>query len=380
MKKKAQAQAKANGTGKVKDSRRRSTLSDLARELNVDVSTISLALRDSRKVSEGMKKKIRALADRRGYVPNAHARALAGGKSSLLGVILPCVGIPFYATMLDLLYEEAKRQGYRVEAQFHQWGEEREISNIRSMVEHRAEGIVSFSSFRNPPKILQEALFKDDGIPVSFWGRQPIGAGVTELKDYIRGFVTTDIGLGAKMAAEHLLELGHRRIALLSFEQKGRAVKEKMKGIKDAMKGFCDAELVPVHLPASFPKALQGVASARTFEAEVLIAREFLKQKPLPTAVMTTDDTAAQVLMSELHYHGLRVPEDVSIASSGNTFYSQYGAVPLSCINVPFELISKKLVDLVTGPPATAKRREYAIEPHFVSRSSTASLIYREKR
>lgn len=358
--------------------RRRSTLSDLARELKVDVSTISLALRDSRKVSAAMKDKIHALARRRGYVPNAHARALAGGRSSLLGIVMPCAGIPFYSTMLDLLYEEAQRRGLRVEAQFHQWDTEREISTMRSMVEHRAEGIVSFSSFNNPPEILQEELFRDAGIPIAFWGRQPPCS--QELQDYIRGFVTTDVRLGSKMAAEHLLGLGHRRIALLQLDRGGWLGREKVSGITAAMKPYPDAELVPVHLPASFPKTLQGIAATRTFEAGAFVAREFLELDPLPTAVMTTDDTAAQVLMAVLHQHGLRVPEDVSIASSGNTYYSQYGAVPLSCINVPFGQVSEKLVGLVTGPPAEGKRREYAIEPYFISRSSTARVPVRTAR
>lgn len=354
----------------------RSRLADLAEELRVDTSTISLALRDSPKISRAMKEKIHKLANRRGYVPNAHARALAGGRSSLLGVVLPCAGIPFYSTMLDLLYEEAQRRGLRVEAQFHQWDAEREISSMRSMIEHRAEGIVSFSSFINPPEVLQDELFRDVGIPISFWGRQPESS--QELKDYIRGFVTTDVRLGAKLAAEHLLGLGHRRIALLLFDRGGWLGREKTSGIMAAMKAYPDAELVPVYLPASFPKVLQG--AARTFEAGTFVAREFLKLDPLPTAVMTTDDTAAQVLLAVLHQHGLRVPEDVSLASSGNTYYSQYGAVPLSCINVPFELVSEKLIELVTGAPAVGKRREYAIEPHFVSRSSTARLIQRKAK
>lgn len=361
---------KKDPQGKSRSPQRRSTLSDLARELKVDTSTISLALRDSPKVSLAMKKKIRVLAQRRGYVPNAHARALAGGRSSLLGVILPCAGVPFYSMLLDLLHEQAGRHGLRVEAQFHQWDTEREISSIRSMVEHRAEGIVAFSSLENPPKVLQEELFMNAGIPIAFWGRQP--AGSLNLKEYIRGFVTANVRLGARMAAEHLLSLGHRRIALLLFERGLWLGEEKALGITEAMESYPDAELVPVLLQPSFSSAAQG--AALTFAIGECVARQFLRIDPLPTAVMTTDDTAAQVLMSVLHQHGLRVPEDISVASSGNTYYSRYGAVPLSCIDVPLDQVAEKLVGLVTGPPIEDKRREYVIQPHFVPRSSTAAI------
>jgi len=272
--------------------------------------------------------------------------------------------------MLDLLYEQAARHGLRVEAQFHQWDMEREISSIRSMAEHRAEGIVAFSSLENPPKTLQEELFMNAGIPIAFWGRQPVGS--HDLKDYIRGFVTANVRLGAKMAAEHLLNLGHRRIALLLFERGLWLGEEKALGISDAMKSYPDAELVPVYLQSSFSSTVRG--AALTFEIGEYVARQFLSLDPLPTAVVTTDDTAAQVLMSVLHLNGLRVPEDVSVASSGNTYYSRYGAVPLSCIDVPLELVSEKLVGLVTGPPSEGKRREHVVQPHFVPRSSTAAI------
>ncbi|MBE2204517.1 MAG: LacI family DNA-binding transcriptional regulator [Chthoniobacterales bacterium] len=349
---------------------RRRTLADLARELGVDTSTISLALRDSPKVSAGMKAKIRALASKRRYVPNAHARALAGGRSALLGVILPCSGIPFYSMMLDLLYEQAAKRSLRVEAQFHQWDEKLEASSFRTMTAHRAEGIVSFSPPMNPLGEFQEDLFSDTGIPTSFWG--PLPKGLPNPSGALRGFVTVNVRKGARMAAEHLLGLGHRRIALMPYHRGSWLSREARSGIEEAMQLHPGAELVPVSLPKTF--STEAVGAEKTFAGGLCVAGEFLRLDPLPTAAITTDDTHAHVLMSALASRGLRVPENLSVVCSGNTYYARYGAVPLSCVSMPLAEIAEKLVALVTEPTGDNPASEHVFQPEFIPRMSTAVL------
>jgi len=271
--------------------------------------------------------------------------------------------------MLDLLYAQAAKQSLRLEAQFHQWDQGLEISSIRSMLEHQAEGIIAFSSLEDPLRTLNEELFVDTGAPICFWGRQPDGT--SEVMDYVRGFVTVNVRKGAQMAAEHLLALGHRRIALMPCDRRTWLGKETSLGILEAMKSYSSTQLVPVSLPESFSSKTEGAES--TFERGECLARQFLRLNPMPTAVVTTDDTNAHVFMSVLQSAGMRVPENVSVVCSGNTYYSRYGAVPLSCVSMPLDLIAAKMIALVTGPTKETDHREHIFQPEFISRASTAA-------
>ncbi|MFD4640100.1 LacI family DNA-binding transcriptional regulator [Lentzea sp. NPDC058436] len=324
--------ARRSGEGKS-----RVTLEQLAREAGVHVSTASRALNpDPVGVGPEMVTRIRELAAQLGYRRDSAAHALRTGHSRTIGVLVPRLTDVAMATIFDGIDETARSRGYEtVVANTHDDPQERR-SRIESMLSMRVAGLILADS-RSGTDVLTQ--LRHASVPyVLVMRRLPKQVSVT-----------TDDGLGGRLAAEHLLERGHRRVAVVAGDQATSTGAERTRG-------FCDAFAQAGHpVPADHVVASGfGVADGRR------AAEQILDLPHRPTAIFAANDFTALGAMGAIRDAGLRVGQDVSLVGYNDLDLAAELPVPLTSVRSPLaemgRVSAQKLLDLLEGRRIVSKR------------------------
>lgn len=305
------------------------TIKDIARELNVSASTVSRALQDYPGISSETKRKVKEMADKLNYRPNAIALSLRHSRSFTIGVIIPEVVHFFFSTVISGIEEVAFSRGYKVILT--QTNEKliREKSSVDTMLSNQIDGIlVSFSketvAFDHFSNLLEK------GFPIVFFDRVP------EIQDAIT--VTVDDYRGAYEATKHLLLQGYRNIIHLSGPSNLLISKERARGYKDALAdhGFNFD-------PASIVECFKG-----TDDEAQKITSEILEKFPKrPDAFFAHNDMAAVGAMLACKAAGLRIPEDVGIVGFSNWQFCSMIDPSLSSVSQPGFSMGAKATEIL---------------------------------
>lgn len=353
----------------------------MARRLRVHPSTVSLALRDSRQVSERTRRQVQALARRWGYAPNSLARALRTQDSNQIGVIFPHATTPYFSELLDALYFEARDRGYHVHVRFHQWNPEEEKIALQTLIGQQVEKFILTSAAGTTGQILTRIFPGKFRLPVVM-----INVPVEEaLSPLLRGYVGTDTRTGSRELGNYLVEMGHRRIAILLPEKPAGSrgpIGMRVAGLREAIGQSPDGRLHLVLLDdenrpdGGRQFVLQhGSTVATSLQICRRLVEKFLALDPLPTALVTTDEPSALVALGMLHAQGMRVPEDLSVACYGGSLFSEHGAIPLTLVEQPLREIARVALQMVWTPRAAtaAEKPEVRLLPsRLVVRKSVA--------
>ena len=177
-------------------------LKDIARALDVSVITVSKVMRDQPDVAAETRKRVLAKAQELGYRPNLTARSLVTGKSSQVGVIVPTLLHPFFAEVLEGLSSAMKQAGYAVMISSSMEDPVIEEAAIEQLLGHRMDGLIIASCSFSPTKFRQ---LKEQGIPFVLIDRF--------FPDFRTDFVGVDDRAVGRIATEHLIAMGCKRIA-----------------------------------------------------------------------------------------------------------------------------------------------------------------------
>ena len=309
------------------------TIKDIARELKVSSSTVSRALKDYPGISDETKRKVKELADKMNYRPNAIALSLQKGRSFTIGVIIPEVVHFFFSTVISGIEEVAFDRGYKVILTQTNEKLVREKSSIDTMLANQIDGVlVSFSKETTDFEHFSRLL--DKGFPIVFFDRVPtIENAIT---------VTVDDYSGAFEATKHLLQQGYRNIVHLSGPANLKISKERERGYTDALiyHGFTPD-------PSFIVECTLGTDDeAQKTTTEIL--RTF---KNKPDAFFANNDMAAVGALLACKAAGLRVPEDIGIVGFSNwQFCSMIDPTLTSVVQPGFNMGAKAteiLLDLI---------------------------------
>lgn len=311
----------------------RPTIHDVAARAGVSKSLVSLAMRGSPKVSEASREAILTAATELGYRPNAAARTLADRRSRTIGVLILDLHNPVFAEILDGVQAELRRHDYRTMLVTGDADPALEQASIEALLEHRVEGLLLISH-RLPAARLR--TFAAEAPTVVVARRDVAGPRI----DTIAG----DDVAGAGLAVDHLVALGHTRIACLTGGD-NPVSRDRERGYREAMaRHGLDANIVVV--PG-------GLTDAAGYAA----ARVALEQRP--TALFAANDLAAMGALAAVHEAGLGVPEDVSVVGYDGIAIGALRRVDLTTVAQPLHemgaLAANRLLDRIAQPDASAE-------------------------
>lgn len=292
-------------------------LKDIAAQARVSTMTVSKALRDAPDISAATKARIRTLAEEMGYTPNSSAQGLRSKNTKLLGLVISAVTNPIFARVMMAIEEQAHALGFDLLFAQSLNVPEREHEVIRHLLSRRVEGIFITPVYRlETTAPIYEELARL-GTPVVLLGHRA---------PFCENFVNieTDDLAASHALTQHLLELGHRRIAYFAGPVTSPTAQERLEGYRRALR---DAQI-------EFDDRLIFTAGGTIEEGEKA-ALQFLDEAPGATAVQTVNDMVAIGAANIFLNQGLNIPRDLSIAGFGNILVAEHFRVPLTTVRQP---------------------------------------------
>lgn len=282
-----------------KDGRfKRPTIKDIAREANVSSATVSLVLRnkDTSRVGAATRQEVLEIAKRLKYKPNFLARSLVGKESGNIGLILTTLLNPFYAEFTQEIMDKATEENYGVIAcSVGRGGGELEKKAVQNLLDRGVDGLIISSALRRDSMVYE---LKREGVPFVL-AMRGVEQGPT---DPPVDFIGLDNKRGASMAIDHLLQLGHRRIALIAGPQDTSTGHDRYLGAMAAMEARglrIDADLV------QFGDFFR--------QSGYDLTKKVLKSRKRPTAIFSGNDIMAVGVLHALSEEGIEVPREMSV-------------------------------------------------------------------
>lgn len=331
--------------------RRVVTIKDIARILNISVSTVSRALRDTYDVSQDTKEKVMSLAADLKYKPNLNATGLANKSTRNIGVVLPYITNYYFSTVITGIQEIAYDKGYNIILFVTNDSPERELSIIENLSVSGLDGLlVSVSS--HSCTHFQE--LKDNGLPLVFFDR--VASDVTTSK------VMQDDYNGAFEAVEHLISNGYRRIAHIAGP-KGLSFTEKR------LKGYI-AALEKHDIPV---REEWIICSGFTQACGETDTYELLKLEPRPDAIFAVNDRKAIGAMIALKWEKIIIGKEIGVIGFTNDPISTIISPTLSTIAEPAFEIGKISCELLLKhiKKSHFSPQEITLPGHLIIRESS---------
>ncbi len=336
--------SKARGSGPV-------TIGMVARAAGVSASTVSRVLNGTAVVSDLKKQAIDEAIAQLGFVPNPVARGLAGGRTFSIGVVTQALDSPFYGAAMRGIEDALVPGGYSALFVSGHWNAAAEARCIDVLQSRRVDGIIVLTG-----RLTDQAL-------KTYAKNQPLVVTGRALKAPDLFTLNFDNFEGGRMATQHLIRLGHQRIAFISGDADHPDANERLRGYRAALD---DAGI-------AFDKAL--VVPGEYHELSGLLAVDrLLSTNQRFTAIFAANDQMAVGAALGLQRRSLRVPEDVSIVGFDDLPTSQYAIPPLTSVQQPAYELGRLAATAMLQLLADAKPTVEVPAPRLVARESSRRL------
>jgi LacI family transcriptional regulator len=282
------------------------TIREVAQRAGVAPITVSRVLNNSGYFSQEIKDRVEAAAAELHYVPNMLARSLRSNRTQTVGLVLSDITNPFWTTVARGVEDAASRQGFNVILCNTDEKENKQAEYLSVLLRKRVDGVVLVPA-RSTPDAVQ--MIQKQGVQVVVMDRRVPGAEV----DVVRGASTQ----GAYELVAYLLELGHRRIAILSGPENVSTSQERVNGCKQAFAAANRLETAMTVLYGEF-----------TVHSGCTMTQRAVALTPRPTALFAANNFIAIGALKALRELGLRVPEDISVVG--------FDDLPASLVVEPF--------------------------------------------
>jgi len=329
---------------------RQISIKDIARLARVSHPTVSRALQNSPLVNPATAAKIRKIAEAAGYRPSAVARGLVTRRTRTVGLVVTTVADPFAGEVACGIEQAANDHGYAVFLANSNANAEHERKVVQALAERRVDGIIVTSSRVGSDYLPMLAQLN---VPMVLVNDQYPG-------EFVHS-VTIANEEGSRAATNHLIEMGHRRIAYVGDRSGYQTDTERLKGYKQAL----------AHAGIEFASELAVHGDGRP-EGALAAVDGLLKMADPPTAVCCYNDMTALGAMRSIRARGLRVPEDVSVTGFDDLFFAEYLEPPLTTVRQPMrrmgEMAMENLLKLMSGEESVAQVK---VEAQLIVRGST---------
>lgn len=327
------------------------TIRDVAQHAGVSHQTVSRVINGVERVNPETRQKVEAAIAELGYSPNAIARFMAKGRTGTLACFAPNLTDYTFASLIEGAQKEAREQGYFLfsasapdEATFGDLLEQ-------FVTSHHCEGLMVINPYADGRHELLPADF-----PLVLAGARP-------RENALNSVALDDVAVG-RQATQHLLDLGHRRIGMITGPLAEDCSQDRLQGFEMSLQA---ANLTPE--PALIIEGNWLATSG--YDAFM----QFAAAGDLPTAIFAQNDQMALGLLRAAREHGLHLPDDLSVIGVDDIPLVSYFDPPLTTIRQDFEQIGREatrlLLRAIHDPDAPAQHRQ--LPAQLVKRRSTAS-------
>lgn len=329
------------------------TIKDIARELDLSYSSVSLALNGDTRIKEQTRERVKSKAEEMGYRRNAQARALVMNKSEMVGFILPDIANPFFASLILGAEEIAFRRGYSLVICNTNWSSKLEAMHLNLVIERKIDGILLVSC-NEPNPTLEKVLSLE--LPVVFVS--------SPYPDAEANFVGTDSEHGGYLAAKHLLDLGHRKFVVVGGRFNSEAISQRFKGYERALGEYG----IPLEESDVYPGDFSVESGCNSI-------KRILSEQHAFSAVLAFDDLIAIGVMNGIRESGLRVPDDISVIGFDNIEAASFSGIDLTTISMDKismgRLAAEMLLDDLYCTDKPRDRKRTVLDQELVIRKST---------
>jgi LacI family transcriptional regulator len=329
---------------------------EIAKKLNISQQTVSRVLRAPHLVKEKTRRRVLDLMRESGYEPNELANRLKGGGLEIIGLSLQHIRHSFFPEIISGVEQAISQRGWQLAIVSEQFGGPRlQAEHLTAMRRLRFGGILCAPFWENIP------LYRDlrrIGFPLVFVDQY--------LANFDCDYVATDNRLGGRIAAEHLLGLGHRRFAIFRADTVSTSMRDRQEGFLRAVseQGF---EVDPRHdLKCGFSVETGKESFARLWR---------LPASARPTALFCDNDTAAAGALLTALALGVKIPDELSIVGYAGYDWTEYLPVPLTTVAQSGHEIGtaavKRLFELIADPRRGDEPSHLDLAPTLTARQSS---------
>jgi DNA-binding LacI/PurR family transcriptional regulator len=327
------------------------TLKTIAEELNLSVTAVSRALKDGGNISDRTKERVRQAVQRLNYQPNAIAESLRCSRTKTLGLVISDSSLSFFGMLIEGIEGVASQSGYNIILSHAGGNRLREMEAVRSLAGKRIDGLLLAASTLTAPHYRE--FLESFGIPYMFLVRSP---------DYPADYIINDNCYGVYEMMKYLIHTGSRKIYLINVSSEISSSRYRRKGYEDALRE-------------------EGIAAdetwiceaAPTMEAGYQAMKAIFARDAAADAVYCGCDLIAIGVMECIFERGLRVPQDVRVASYDDIEFAAYLKVPLTTVRQPKfmigELGARMMIDKLSGE--SGKPIHIVLKPELILRQST---------
>jgi LacI family transcriptional regulator len=315
----------------------RATIRDVAQRAGVSTSTVSRVLNDTCPVDAGKRRRVLAAVEELGYSPDPAARSLLNKRTGAIGVLLPFVGAEFFSDFLTGLDEAAQAENYFLIISTSHRGKEEFRAAMQTM-EKRVDGMIVMA-----PELNGDAAM----VPQS--GRRLVLVN-TYFDDGLYHAINFDNFGGSYQVTKHLLEAGHRNIAIIKGPTEARDARERTRGYRDAMAEYGFDDTSDLEYQGEYTQEA-GYRATRTLLTDA---------DPRPTAIVCANDYCAMGALRALNEAGISIPEEMAVTGFDGITSGQYTQPSLTSVKVPMHTIGMlavhRLVELIEGKDVSPRR------------------------
>jgi len=326
----------------------------VARRAGVSTATVSRTINGSDKVTPKTAERVRRAVEALQFYPDTNARSLGSGRSNLYGLIISDITNPFFPELVKSFEDIAVEHGQEVLVANTNYDPARMESCVTRMMQRKVDGVAIMTSEMEDRLI---KVFNHRNIPLVFMDVGAPGPGVSR--------VSVNHAAGVAMAMDHLIGLGHRKIAFISGPLDLFSAKMRFEAFIQGLKRH-GLKRDPVLIEEANHRAEGGYKAMQ----------RILKSKVRPTAILASNDLTAIGAMGAIHEHGLSIPEDISIVGYDDIQLSAYTQPSLTTLRLPrIEIATAAFRALYSALQPEAKKpypgEDHDIQPTLILRSST---------
>jgi DNA-binding LacI/PurR family transcriptional regulator len=329
----------------------------VAKRARVSTATVSRTINGSDKVSPETAARVMRAVEDLNFYPDTNARALGTGRSRIYGLIISDITNPFFPELVKAFEDIAVEHGQEVMIANTNYDPVRMESCVTRMLQRKVDGVAIMTSEMDERLV---DVFSRRHVPLVFMDAGQPGPGVSSIR--------IDYHAGVTQAMDHLIELGHQRIAFISGPLQLASARTRFHAFKEGLERS--------HLKGK-PEMIQE-GNHRVDGGHEAMQR-ILNSGARPTAILTSNDLTAIGAMGAIYEHGLRVPEDISVIGYDDILLSAFTRPALTTLRLPRGEIATAAFRALfhsrePGETKPGLGSEHTVEPTLVLRKSTGPV------